>query len=587
MLKRNITMKNYKLKLLTISLLLLAIILYACQEDFLEKEPIGSLSENQVASEKGVEAILIGAYAMLDGNIYGTNWQASGSNWVYGSVASDDAYKGSDPGDQAPINPIERLEATASNSFFNIKWRALYEGIARANNTLRVMELVEDMPEATKTRIEAEARFLRGHYHFDAKKMWNNVPFVDESITLEAEQYKVPNDRDIWPDIEADFKFAFDNLESSGMAAGRANKWAAAAYLAKAYMFQEKFAQAKSLLDDIIANGVTPAGVKYDLLETYDKNFNAEFKNGSESVFAIQSSVNDGGGGANANFDLILNFPHNTGPGGCCGFFQPTQDLVNAHRTDNNGLPMPDNYNSQPVKNDAALGSDDPFTPDQGNLDPRLDWSVGRRGIPYLDWGPHPGREWIRYISHGGPYSPKKNVFYKSQQGTLTDISYWSPGLSAINYNLIRYADVLLWAAEAEAELGNLDQAQEYVNMIRRRAANPEGFVEDENGDPAANYVIDEYTTPFASKEAALEAIYFEKRLEFAMEGHRFFDLVRWEIADETMDSFFTFESQFRSHLAGAEFDAGQDEYFPIPLRQIDLHSQGGVSTLTQNPGHN
>lgn len=581
-----ISMKNiYGLRPLMLFLAVVFMLLNSCSEDFLNTDVQGQLTEDQVASPAGVEALLIGTYALLDGNLYGSNWEASGANWVYGSVASDDAAKGSDSGDQADINPIERFDADASNNFFNVKWRAVYEGVARANNTLKVLANVEDIDEATRTRIIAEARFLRGHYHFEAKKMWNNVPYLDETIVYGEGEFNVGNQEDVWPKIQADFEFAYNNLASSGMAVGRANKWAAGSYLAKALMFQGKFSEALPLLETIIAEGETQLGLKYDLLEEYHHNFNAEFKNGAESVFAIQSSVNDGGGGANANFDLVLNFPHGAGaPGGCCGFFQPTFDLVDAHRTSASGLPLPDTYRQFPLVNDQGVAANANFTPDAGNIDPRLDWSVGRRGIPYLDWGPHPGVSWIRLQPYGGPYSPKKMVYYESQQGSLTDVSFWTPGLTAINYNIIRFADVLLWAAEAAAEQDNLSDALDYVNRVRNRAANPAGFVKDDSGNPAANYVISPYSG-FASKADALEAIRFERRIELAMEGHRRFDLVRWGTAVEVLNGFLDYESQFRQYLVGAEFEA-TDVYFPIPQRQIDLQTLDGESPLKQNPGY-
>lgn len=579
-------MKNrHNFKFLYLLPAIFGVLLYGCSDDFLNTDVQGQLTEDQVASPAGVEALLIGTYALLDGNLYGSNWEASGSNWVYGSVASDDAAKGSDSGDQAPMNAIERFEADASNPFFNVKWRAVYEGVARANNTLKILALVEDIDEATRIRIQAEARFLRAHYHFEAKKMWNNIPFLDETIVYGEGDFNVGNSAEVWSRIEEDFKFAYDNLASSGMAVGRANKWAAASYLAKTYMFQSKFAEALPLLETIIANGETQLGTKYNLLDQYHHNFNAEFKNGAESVFSIQASVNDGAGGANANFDQVLNFPHGAGaPGGCCGFFQPTFDLVNAHRTDAAGLPLPDSYRQFPLVTDQGVSATASFTPDQGNVDPRLDWTVGRRGIPYLDWGPHPGVSWIRLQSYGGPYSPKKMVYYEAQQGSLTDVSFWTPGLTAINYQIIRFADVLLWAAEAAAEQDQLGIALGYANRVRNRASNPVGFVTDAGGNTAANYVIGPYLA-FGSKADALEKIRFERRIELAMEGHRRFDLVRWGLAVEVLNDFIDYESQFRQYLEGAEFNT-TDIYFPIPQRQIDLQTLGGESPLVQNPGY-
>lgn len=245
-----------------------------------------------------------------------------------------------------------------------------------------------------------------------------------------------------------------------------------------------------------------------------------------------------------------------------------------------------------------GLSSDDPFTPYEGTLDPRLDWTVGRRGLPYLDWGHHPGAEWVRDQTYGGPYAPKKNIYWQATQGEYSDQSSWAPG-TAINVLVIRYADVLLMAAETEANLGNLGLARDYVNQVRRRAANPAGFsykyinptapMNGFSNVPAANYVISEYSAAdMSSTEAALKVIYFERRLELAMEGHRFFDLVRWGIAEPTLNAYFAYQGTVTSDVRGGRFVSGRSEYYPIPLRQIDLSvNSEGVPLLQQNPGYN
>ncbi len=221
-------------------------------------------------------------------------------------------------------------------------------------------------------------------------------------------------------------------------------------------MFEHRYADAKPLLEDLIENGVTASGVKYTL-GNYADNFNAETKNKYEAVFSIQMSVNDGADGWNGNVGDVLNYPNGDGPGGCCGFFQPSQWLVNHFKTDPvSGLPDPDHFNDVNVKSDEGVESTELFTPDTGTFDPRLDRTVGRRGVPYLDWGPHAGMKWIRDQGFGGPYAPIKNVFYQSQAGHLGDLSSWPHGVSANNVNLIRYSDILLWAAEAEVENGDL-----------------------------------------------------------------------------------------------------------------------------------
>lgn len=569
----------------------IASVLVACHDSFLVEPPRGVFSEDVLKTRAGVEGLLIGAYSLLDG-VGGPSgdWQSAGSNWVFGDVTSDDAYKGTDAGDQIEINPIERYEPLPTNGYFNAKWRHQYDGVSRSNDVLRLLPEVPDtdMPEDAKNRVRAEARFLRGYYHFDAKRMWNKVPYIDETTINFADfsTAKVPNTTDIWPQIEADIKFAYENLPETLPQVGRVNKWAAGAFLGKVYLYQQKFQEAKQVFDAVIANGKTTGGKKYALNPQYHDNFRANTKNSAESILAAQSSVNDGANGSNANFADILNFTYTGGPGGCCGFHQPSQNLVNAHKTDAAGLPLLDTFNQTDVKSDQGIVSTEPFEPYTGPLDPRLDWSVGRRSIPHLDWGPHPGASWTRDQAYGGPYSPKKNHYYKADEGKFTDASSWTSGLTAININLMRFADVLLMAAEAEVEVGSLEKAREYVNMVRNRAKNPEGFVKKADGTPAANYVIEEYTVAWTDKNLARKAVRFERRLELAMEGHRFFDLVRWGIAAETLNAYLAKEKNLRQYLIGATFKPGVNEYFPIPEQQIILSTVNGKPTLTQNPGY-
>jgi hypothetical protein len=571
----------------------------ACKKSFLNQETIGILTEAEAQSAKGARQFLTGTYAALKG----TGWEGGGSNWVYGSISGGDANKGSDAGDQADIVPIQQFAHTPTNNYFNLKWKALYEGIARANATIRIVTKLtdKDITTAEKTEILAEARFLRGYYHFEAKKMWNDIPFVDENVGYA--NAKVPNSPD-WTKIMDDLTFARTNLPATQPAVGKVNKWAADAYYAKALLFQQKYTEALPILTNVITNGVTSTGIKYALAPTFHDLFNADRENvtavRAESVFAYEASINDGSGGTNANWDQILNFPYNGGPGGCCGFFQPSFELVNSFRTDATGLPLLDgsyNVGANQVKNDQGIESADPFTTDPGNLDPRLDWTVGRRGIPFLDWGNHPGKSWIRDQGNGGPYAPKKMSYYKSQEGKLTDGTSWTNGLTATNFKLMRFADVLLMAAEAEVEVGSLEKARGYVNQIRARAAIPSSFVKTyvDPANPsagftttnAANYVIGLYPGPWTSQTTARTAVRFERKLELAMEGNRFFDLVRWNVAAPTINAFLAYEKTKLSAAYGtATFVAGKHEYFPVPQRQIDLSSTGGVSSLKQNPGY-
>ena len=558
----------------------------ACQDKFLEIPATGQLSNAQLTSKNGIEGSLISAYSMLNGR--GERF-ASASNWLWGSIRGGDANKGTDPGDFSSINPIQRFE-TISTGDVASTWQRKYEAISRVNATLRLLASAgPDVSAADKTRITAEARFLRGFNYFELKRLYNNTPYIDESVDYAAGIEKVTNAADLYPKIEADIKFAYDNLPETQAAVGRINKWGAAAMLAKVYLYQKKYTEAKALFDLVIANGKTSNGKKYGLVPRYADVFKASNDNNEESVFAIQAAANTGSVN-NANPEFDLNYPYNTGPNGpgnCCGFFQPSFELVNSHRTNANGLPLLDGSYNTPaneVKNDQGIQSKDPFTPDAGNLDPRLDHAVGRRGIPYLDWQDFPGYDWIRKQDYGGPYSPKKFVYYKSDVGSLQDNSSWTPGYTALNFPIMRFADVLLLAAEAEIEVGSLEKAREYTNMVRKRAANPAGFV-TKAGQPAAKYVINEYPAAnFANKDIARTTVRFERKIELSGEGHRFFDLVRWGIAEPTINAYLTYEgAKLPVALGGAKFTPNQDEYLPIPQAQIDLQ---GKDVLKQNPGY-
>ncbi|MFD2934644.1 RagB/SusD family nutrient uptake outer membrane protein [Spirosoma flavum] len=574
----------------TVATAMLMLATFACKEKFLEIPATGQLAANLLTSKAGFDGLLLGTYAQL--NARGFSQSASSYNWVRGSISGGDANKGSNSGDFNALTPYQTYGILPSSGEVTAKWNAMYEGVSRANIVLRAMPTAgTDVLAADKTRISAEARFLRGHYYFELKRAFNMVPYADETVdygTVES----IPNTVDIWSKIEADFKFAYDNLPVTQDAAGRANKWAAASYLAKVYMYEKNYAAAKTLFDLIIANGQTTNGKKYALVSSYAQVFNAANDNSEESIFATQAAANTGSSD-NANPDLVLNFPYNTGsngPAGCCGFFAPSFELANSFRVTATGLPLLDgSYNSSAnqLKTDQGINSDATFTPDAGPVDPRLDWSLGRRGIPYLDWAVHPGLSWIRDQGFAGPYSPKKFIFYKSQDKTLTDGSSWTDGYSAINYDIIRFADVLLMAAEAEIEVGSLETARTYINMIRTRASNKAGFVKNADGTNAAQYIISNYTTPFADKAAARTAVQFERKLELSGEGHRFYDLVRWGVAAPVLNAFLAYESPKLSvGYGGAKFTAGKDEYMPIPQSQIDLQQVSGKSVLVQNPGY-
>ena len=575
-----------KIPIYIASLLMLGV---SCSDEFLEVLPTGSLADAQVGTKDGIEGLLIGTYAALNG-VFGNRFEGP-NHWITGSIMGGEANKGTDAGDYSSINPIQRYETDPTSGDLNNLWRGRFEGVSRANAVLKALANATDVTPGDAARISGEARMLRGHFYFDLQKHFNNIPVFDETIEA-IDIPTIPNSGTAWGQIEADFQFAYDNLPGDN-GAGRVNKWAAAAYMGKAKLYQKKFAEAKSWFDDVIANGVTSNGIKYALLDDYSSIYNAENDNHSESVMDVESA-NNTGSVQNANAFDDLNYPYNTGPdgpGNCCGFFQPSIQLSNTFRTGADGLPLLDGSYDDPANEVDNIyrhvftnGLDEAdFVEDPDPLDPRIDHSIGRKGVPYLDWIDHPGSAWIRSFPYAGPYSPKKYIYYKSQENSFTDGSSWTRGYSIMNYTIIRYADVLLMAAEAEIEAGTLAQAMIYVNMVRARAALAEHWVKNADGTDAANYVISEYTS-FPDVAMATAAVRLERKLELSGEGHRFFDLVRWGVAASELNDYLSYESQYlTTKFGGASFTGGKSELYPIPQTQIDIQ---GSDVLSQNPGY-
>jgi hypothetical protein len=588
-----------------VSALAVGALLYSCKDSFLDVPPAGSLNSALLSNARGLDASLLAAYSQVNGR---ANRMASPSNWVWGSIRGAENNKGTDPGDFNDINPIQRYEALPTQGVINDKYNGNYEGVARTNATMKLLRVADpSVTAAEKTSIEAQTRFLRAHYYFELARGFDKTPYVDENIDVvadantqtEAGIAKVKNDKSLWPMIEADMKFAADNLPATQGAVGRVNSWAAKAYLAKIYLYQKKYTEAKTLFDDVIANGVTSNGKKYGLVPRFSDVFKASNDNHEESVWAYQAAAGTGSVN-NANPEFDLNWPYNTGadgPGNCCSFFQPTFEMANKYRTTPAGLPYLDgSYNSAAVeiKNDMGLETKDPFTPETRELDPRIDHTIGRRGIPYLDWpgvkelpGVFPGKAWIRNQPNAGPYQTKKFVYYVTDKGSLQDNTTWTPGYTAINFPIIRFADVLLMAAEVEIlGTGNFTRALGFINQVRARAANPASFVQAPGGGgPAANYVINEYPAgAISSIETGMTILNMERTLELSGEGHRFYDLVRWGIAETELNEYLSYESKkLPGALATAVYDSPQDDLLPIPQAQIDLL---GSDVLKQNPGY-
>ena len=581
-------------------------------KDFLEASasPQGTLDATTLATSAGVEGNLIAAYRAMDWNgAVGGNWANAASNWVLASVPSDDAYKGSEASDQPAIDPVEfyQWDAGGAQGELNDKWRGAYEGVSRANATLRLLKSVSEsrpgeITAAAAKGIEGEAKFLRAHFHFEAWRIWGAIPYYREEDTdfRKANLTKANAATEILADLDAAIA-ALPATPRNGQV-GRVTSWTAKAYKGRVLMYAGQIPAALTLLREVKASNV------YALETSYDKVWTGfpEYANGKETILAYQASANDGApDGENANHGQRLAMPHSGSPFGCCGFHQPSFNLVNFFQTDpTSGLPLaitsPATWNA--TYGDYAASCPQATVPypciatPTKSLDPRLDWTVGRNGVPYKDWGPHKP-DWVRSQSYGGPFSPKKNAHEKSS-GAQSSVGWQNTQLNSVNMHIFRYADLLLLLAEAEVESGVLENARTIVNDIRTRAAaGAQGPGTDRASmvvpinDPRitwAKYTIGIYpTTYFASKESAREVVRTERRLELAMEGQRFLDLRRYGEAYmmSTLNAYVTAEKTRLGKLVAAQPVAARHALYPIPTTQIDLSKAGGGAGLTQNPG--
>jgi len=551
----------------------------ACRSDFTGNKSTNRLGSEGKATDKDITTLLIGAYSMLDGTSSSFGWEALSSSWIFGDIRGLIGNRGTIQDDEPDIGSIQSFSETPSNDFLNVKWRGIYESISRCNSV--ILSTNQALSDGAVTREQADrfikqARALRGWYHFEAWRLWKKVPYVDENTN----QSSLTNRTDVSGRIIADLEEGVslpDNMGQIGLFNGTVSK----ILLARVKMSVMKdYAGALALLTDA-KQGTKPNGAPIGLATTYGEIFDIVNRNGIEAVYTVQYSVNDGSGGQAGGADQSPDIPFkNSGyPGGYIGFFHPTQEFVNSFRT-SVGLPLLDNsYDDHPVKSDYGLTSSQPFKEDAGPLDPRLDWSVGRRGIPFWDWGIHPGADWIPDQSYAGPYCPKKQVNKKSQEGHYVEAGSWTSGWTSNGYRMIRYADILLLIAECQIELNDLQGARENINLVRTRAANPAGFVKKEDGiTNAANYVINQYPGsgyPFDNQDNARLALRMERKLELGMEGHRWFDLNRWGITQPELNRVLDYEKgmPWGNNMYGDAVVGPEDVTFPVPQRQIDESS--------------
>jgi hypothetical protein len=331
---------------------------------------------------------------------------------------------------------------------------------------------------------------------------------------------------------------------------------------------QSRLQEVITLTQAVISSG------KYHLSPDIADNFLPETENGPEAIFAIQFTINDGTTAGRLSYEDGLNYPHGAPQYGCCGFHASSQNLVNAFATDPNGLPKFNTFN------DVVLTDSVDLTPAGVTVDPRIDHTVGINGHPYKYNPATPySKSWVR---DPGVYGNFHTMRYQQQ---ATSSSYFKLGPfmgTARNYDILRYDDVLLMQAEAYIELGQQDLALPLINQVRARAAASTGRLKTPDGTFPEHYNIKEYTATSWTRDYARTALQWERRLEFATEGSRFFDLVRWGIAEPVLNAYIGVEKNRRTFLATAKFTAGRDEYLPIPQSEITFTN----GLYKQNPGY-
>lgn len=549
----------------------------ACDKSFLERPPLGTISEGTLNTPEGVEMLCTAAYGGLhspNADQWFYTWQTGGAlNWLYGDIRSDLAYKGGGGISDVPdFHAMEVFQGVyPQHGHINGKWFNLYCAVQRANSALVVLNSMNTKDYPYRDIRIGEMKFLRSYFFFDLQNIFGRIPYFDENT--EIGDYASISNREftreqILDKIAQDLAEAAELLPETQPEIGRVNKYTAYALEAKvllyrAYEHDENY-DVVNINQDVLTKVVALCNNlegRYSLLSDFQHLDLIDFDNGDESVFEIQFSHDDGTVLHRTSWMYALASPVGAKYAGCC-FFIPSQSLANSYRTDDNGLPCFDNFNDVRILT-VADGK-------ANNVDPRLDFTVGRVGVRWKTYKDECFSEsWCRDTGTYGTFCCKRHLI------SPEDPRMWELGMSDLNWKLIRYADVLLWKAEALIELGRQDEAVSLINTIRRRAKNS-AYVKDwTNPDkPAAKYKIEEYkpgVNCIWTQEYARKALRFERKLELAMEGDRFFDLVRWGIAGEVMNSYFNYERTVRPYMGESYFTHGKDEYLPIPAAQIEL----------------
>lgn len=554
----------------------------------LDEKPQGIINDTDLNTPDKVDQMVNAAYSFCGQNHYNKQF---GMPYEEGSVRAGEAYKGgSGTNDNAERNLWETftyMQATTSGDLDNLWW-AHYVGVGRVHDALRrAQQLSEDEYPLKKQRI-AELRFLRAHIYMYMKLCFKFFPYIDENTPTD-EYDKVSNitltDQELWSKLIDDFRDGATNLPETQSEVGRPTRFAAKAYLAKALLFaayeqneahsvtninKEKLAEVAALCKEVIDNSGK------SLFPDFAQNFLWENENGQESIWAIQYSANNDNSPIGRNNAWLI-YPVNS-EYGCCGFLQPTVHMMNCFKT-TDGVPDFANFNTgEPLDTKEAFATH--------TLDPRL---MHTASVPDMPWKYDPNfvmtKSWVRTPEVYGYTMSQKLIVLPSCPCFRKTNPFMGSGL---NYDVIRLDEVMLWRAEALIQLGEqggLTEALSLINRIRERAATSTGRLKFADGTPTGKFDVSPYipgkNCPAWDQSFALKALQWERHLEFSTEGKRFFDLVRWGIAAETMNAYFATEKARRTHLKDAKFTKGRDEYFPIPQTQISYVK----GLYTQNPG--
>lgn len=522
--------------------------------DMLDREPEGQFTASQLDDES-IEGLLAAAYGGLQAHFFGNNEAFAGpiTNWIF-DVRSDDAYKGGGGiSMEAYIHQLEVSNIQSDNASVFNKWQNSFFAISRCNNAIKAVNAAS---VSDKPNLLGQLKTLRCYFYFDLMRCFDKIPYfteLDNPNEASTDQY---TRQQIWDMIKADLAEAYENLPEEQNEPGKFNRYVAAALYAKVAAQTSSWAEVEKYAGYVISSG------KYQLYPNFLDMSKIEYNNQYESILAIQFSTANNA--ANINWCNLLNTTYSEGNlyGSGDDFFLASQNLVNAYRTDAEGLPYldgaPDNQN---VTTDFA-----------GNVDPRVDFTVGRIGMPFRSHMYN--MQWTRAYDVYGEYSGKKCMVAPDSPLMVQGFPW---GASPLNFNLIRYADIMLLKAEALIEQGTgLEEARTLINAVRAKAARSvdPSYTPVDCNPMVAHYSVGQYPAAGWDQMRARKAVRTERRLELAMEGQRWFDLVRWGNAVETMNAYYHSEAQLRPYLASASMS--EDEtYFPVPLSEVE--NAGGL----------